>query len=167
MSALSSLLRHPATALVARLLLGGFLIYASSHKIVDPPDFSLAIENYKFFPEQWINLLAIYVPWVELFTGVGLILGVGQRGGSILTMGLMLGFIGLLGYNLARGCPTICGCFETYSVTVDREMSDVQKFTEMRQEIALDVGLLVLAVYVFASSWRRPSWLSRRPVAAS
>jgi uncharacterized membrane protein YphA (DoxX/SURF4 family) len=160
MSALASFLGHAATALVARLVLGGFLIYASSHKILDPPDFSLAIENYKFFPEQWINLLAIYVPWVELFTGVGLIVGLGRRGGSILAAVLMLSFIALLAYNLARGCPTICGCFGTHAA--GEKLSDVEKYSAMRREIVLDVGLLALAVYVFIFSWR-----SRAPASAA
>ncbi len=92
------------------------------------------------------------MPWVEAFTGLGLILGVGRRGGALLAALLVITFIVLLSYNLARGCPTICGCFDTHAS--GQSLTDAEKFTKMRWEIARDVGFLLLAAHVFFLSWR-------------
>lgn len=147
---------HPWIVLIVSIGLGGSLLYASYHKIVDPPDFAHIIFNYKLFPSQTINLLAIYMPWVEVFAGLALITGLGRRGAAFLSGVLFLAFIVALSYNLSRGCPTVCGCFDTYAAK--KALTASEKFAEMRQEILLDVGLLLLSTYVFIASFvnRKP-----------
>lgn len=145
-----SALFHPVAAWVVRVALGGILIYASWHKIADPPDFAKIIFNYKLLPEALINPAAIYLPWVEAIAGAALIVGIGRRGAGLLAGLLFAAFIAALSYNLARECPTICGCFSTFAE--NQQMTDAEKFSEMRQEIAVDAGCLLLAVHVLVAS---------------
>ncbi len=57
---------HPKLQLLVRIVLGGILVYASWHKIADPPDFAKIIYNYRLFPESSIHMLAVFVPWICL-----------------------------------------------------------------------------------------------------
>jgi uncharacterized membrane protein YphA (DoxX/SURF4 family) len=147
-----SCLFHPWLAIRIQLVLGGLLVIASWHKIADPPDFAKIVYNYRLLPAAMINITAIYMPWLELFTGAALFLGIWRRGASFIAGMLMLAFIAALSYNLARGCPTICGCFDTHAAS--QSLTDAEKFTKMRREIGLDVGLLLLAAHVFIASFR-------------
>ncbi|MEM7232022.1 MAG: MauE/DoxX family redox-associated membrane protein [Planctomycetota bacterium] len=144
------ILFNPAVRIIVRLALGGILVYASWHKITDPPDFAKIIFNYKMFPASTINLLAIYVPWIELIAGFAIISGIGSRGASFLAGGMFIFFICALSYNLSRECPTICGCFSTFED--GKSLTPEQKFDEMRKEIWIDVGCLLLAAHVFFGS---------------
>jgi uncharacterized membrane protein YphA (DoxX/SURF4 family) len=141
---------HPWLLIRAQLVLAGVLLVASWHKISDPPDFAKVIFNYHVFPGEAVNLIAIYAPWLEVAIGLALFTGLGRRGGAALAGLLMLTFVGLLTYNLARGCPTICGCFETFEA--GKSLTDAEKFSKMRKEIVLDAGLFVLAAYVLVGS---------------
>jgi uncharacterized membrane protein YphA (DoxX/SURF4 family) len=148
---MTDLLRSRWLTLVTALVLGGFFIYAAlSHKITDPPDFAKAVLNYKLVPWQAVNLIAIFLPWVELIGGIAVVSGLGRRGGALTLLFLCAVFIAALSYNLYRGHPTICGCFNTYEEGL--KWTDEVKFQKMRTEILLDAGLLILAVQVLYSS---------------
>ena len=75
---------HPKVQLLVRVVLGGILVYASWHKIADPPDFAKIIYNYRLFPESSIHMLAVFVPWIELVAGLALISGIWLRGGALM-----------------------------------------------------------------------------------
>ena len=60
---------------IFRWVLGVIFIYASIDKIVYPSAFSDAINNFRLFPGVLIDLLAIWLPWLELLAGLFLILG--------------------------------------------------------------------------------------------
>jgi uncharacterized membrane protein YphA (DoxX/SURF4 family) len=109
------LLTHPLTAFVLRIVLGCVFIYASLDKIRHPDLFSEAVYNYQLLPEVAINLWAIWLPWLELLSGVLLILGLWVQGSVLVISGLLLVFLGALGINLARGLDIHCGCFTTQS----------------------------------------------------
>ena len=139
---------HPWLALPVRVALGGLLLWASWHKIADPPEFANIVYNYKLFPAQAINLIAIYMPWLEVFTGLALISGLGRRAASLLTAALMAAFIAAISYNLSRDCPIVCGCFSS----AGSELSDTEKFAAMRLDIWRDAGMLLMALHVFVAS---------------
>jgi len=94
-----------------RLCLGLAFIWASWHKMLAPDQFALILYGYGIFPADSINLLAIYVPFVELAAGVCLISGVYKRSALILINAMLLGFILIIGFNLIRGHQFDCGCF--------------------------------------------------------
>ena len=62
--------------LAVRWILGVIFVYASYNKILAPAAFAKIIYGYDLFPAVFINLIAIIVPFLELFAGLALIIGV-------------------------------------------------------------------------------------------
>ncbi len=146
-STTKSKLFHPLLVTLVCMGLGVTLVWASYHKVTDPPDFAKIIYNYKMFPPSLIHVLAILFPWFELVAGVALIIGIGRRGGALISIVFFTTFIIALSYNLARECPTICGCFSTHEA--GQSLTVEEKFWEMKKEIMLDIGLVALSVYAY------------------
>ena len=97
--------------LAARWILGLTFIYASFHKIISPADFAKIVYGYSLFPEIFINLIAITLPFLELIAGLALIIGIYPRSAAVIINGLLLAFIAVLAINLVRGHEFDCGCF--------------------------------------------------------
>ncbi len=112
---LGNWLTHPTIALAARVILGCIFIFASLDKISHPDLFAEAVYNYQLLPDKAVNLLAIWLPWLELFAGGLLVLGLWVRGSVLVLTGLLVVFLGALGISLARGLEIHCGCFTTQS----------------------------------------------------
>lgn len=133
-----------AAALAGRLILGAVFVYAAATKIKDPPGFAHEIYNYRLLPGTAINLLALWLPWIEIVIGTALILGLWRRASAGVLGLLLIVFIGALSWNLARGRPVECGCFGGSAVVrTEREL-----LADMRLAIARDVVLLGLAAYL-------------------
>jgi len=94
-----------------RLLIGGLFIYASFYKIFHPLDFALSVRNYGILPPGWSNMVALTLPWVEMITGVFLIIGVETKPSALLTTGLLGIFLGAVIYAFSIGLDIDCGCF--------------------------------------------------------
>jgi len=94
-----------------RLVLGGTFILAAIPKILDPKGFALDITHYDFFPKYVVNLIAITLPWIELFIAFSIIFAVAQKGGVLLLNLLLITFLVLLGQAWIRGLDIDCGCF--------------------------------------------------------
>jgi hypothetical protein len=99
--------------LAARWILGITFIYASFHKIIAPADFAKILYGYDLFPGVLINLITVVLPFVELFSGLALILGIYPRSAALIVNGMLLGFIIALSINLVRGHEFDCGCFSS------------------------------------------------------
>jgi uncharacterized membrane protein YphA (DoxX/SURF4 family) len=134
-------LTHPNAALVARVMLGCIFIYASLYKIRHPDLFAKAVYNFQLTPEVAVNLVAIWMPWLELFGGALLVFGLWVRGSVLLLNGLLVLFLGALGISLARGLDIHCGCFGAQS---GHSMSVV---TLLRDSVFLLLGLYVFWLY--------------------
>ena len=98
---------HRALALV----LGGIFLYAAGSKLPDPRPLVTIIWGYRILPPGPINLMAIYMPWVELLVGIGLVTGYKRRAAALLGSGLLAMFIIALAINAVRGVNVACGCF--------------------------------------------------------
>jgi len=99
--------------LLARLAVGGVFIYAGLLKALAPAEeFGYAIESYKVLNSQFSLWAAYLTPWIELWTGLLLVLGVFTRLNSLFTGAMLLFFEAMLGQAWLRGLPiTSCGCF--------------------------------------------------------
>ena len=97
--------------ILCRLVLGGVFIYASLDKIANPAEFAKAIGNYHVLPFGLENLLALFLPWLELLTGILLIVGIMVDGATILIISMNIVFIFAISQALARGISIECGCF--------------------------------------------------------
>jgi uncharacterized membrane protein YphA (DoxX/SURF4 family) len=99
--------------LACRVVLAGVFIYASLHKISDPAAFAQNIQNYHMMPLWSTNLLALYLPWLELLAGVFLLVGFWIRASAAALAGLSGLFIVGLTQAVLRGIELHCGCFSS------------------------------------------------------
>ena len=132
--------------LISRLILGAVFIYASLDKIMNPDDFAKAIGNYHVLPFGLENLLALVLPWVELLTGLCLIIGVMVDGATVLIILMNIVFIFAISQALARGISIECGCF-----SVSSEGGENIGL----QTIIRDIGYLLLAYIVYYRQERK------------
>ncbi len=103
--------RRPVLEAVLRWLLGLAFVYSSLHKIADPAQFARVVFGYGLFPQPLIHPIAVVVPFVELFAGAALLLGIWPRSAALIVETLLALFIAFLSINLARGLSFDCGCF--------------------------------------------------------
>jgi hypothetical protein len=93
--------------------LGGVFLYAASSKIADPRPLITIIWGYRLLPNGPINMIAIFMPWMELLIGLAMVTGVKRRAGALWAWALLTGFIGALAINAIRGLDVACGCFSS------------------------------------------------------
>ena len=135
-----------AAVWLSRLASGGVFIYASVHKILYPALFARDIYNYQLLPDAWINPLAIYLPWLELFCGLALISVRPLRGGAALLIGGMLvAFIAAIISAMARGLDIHCGCFTS---TGTHALGWLNLALEMSKKILSGLAMRVLTYRV-------------------
>ncbi len=103
--------RHPLLSSIFRFILGAIFIYAGVQKVLVPADFSQSIQNYMISPEALTNLVAILLPWLEIYCGIFLLAGIFIRASAILISLMNLIFIIALFSALIRGLDINCGCF--------------------------------------------------------
>jgi uncharacterized membrane protein YphA (DoxX/SURF4 family) len=108
---LNKLFTQKYFAPLVRIVLGAIFIYASMDKIANMPDFAKVILNYRILPVQLVNLLAIFLPWLEFVLGVFLIIGKFERASLLVYSAMMVVFIIALSQALIRGLDISCGCF--------------------------------------------------------
>lgn len=113
MRPIATLIKSDITALLFRLIVGVVFIYASIYKIAEPELFAKSISYYKAMPIELVNIMAIIMPWLELFTGTMLILGVFSRSNSFLIAVMLAIFIVAITQALMRGIDISCGCFRS------------------------------------------------------
>ena len=103
--------KHPFLSRSFRVILGAVFIFAGVEKIFAPADFAQAIRNYMILPLSVTNLVAIVLPWLELFCGFFLLAGLFIRASALLITILNLVFIFALLSVMVRGLDISCGCF--------------------------------------------------------
>lgn len=138
--------------LVARWILGITFIYASYHKIISPGDSAKIIYGYDLLPDVLINLIAIILPFVELFSGLALILGIYPVSAVLIVNGMLLTFIIALSINLVRGHEFDCGCFS---------FGKTGYSSSMLQVLVRDIMYFFLGLQVFFYN-RRRKWCIRQ-----
>jgi uncharacterized membrane protein YphA (DoxX/SURF4 family) len=106
------LIHNDYLTMLSRLLIGGMLIYASYYKLIEPASFAKSIWYYHLVPGTLINLMALILPWLELFCGLGLILGIFYNGSRIWAALMVTVFVFALLSTIYRGIDIDCGCFK-------------------------------------------------------
>ena len=146
-------LDNPWTELVARWILGSTFLFAAFHKIMAPENFAKAIYSYGLFPEISVNLIAIILPFLELFSGLALIFGVYYRAGVDILCGLLIFFTVALSINLIRGHQFDCGCFYT---------SGPSSISDIVYLLIRDILYLVAGAYLFVFKGHRRCCIQKK-----
>jgi putative oxidoreductase len=96
---------------IVDVIVGGIFIYAGAIKVLDPVQFANDIDNYKILTWTIGAGLAFYLPWLEMFCGLALILRRLYLGGLSILTGLVAVFLGATIAAKVRGLDITCGCF--------------------------------------------------------
>jgi putative oxidoreductase len=142
---------HTFIALAARLYLGSLFVLACWHKILDPHAFAVDIATYQMLPLALVNPLAIVLPWVELFAGGMLLVGLRTRAASLLVAAMLAMFTVAISFAVAKGLDLACGCFASQGAAED---------PISWRTIVRDGAWLLLAFYVLRFD-RRPLGIDR------
>jgi uncharacterized membrane protein YphA (DoxX/SURF4 family) len=86
-------------------------IYASLHKIQGPANFADTIASFEVLPHWSVNSVAVILPWIELWGGVCLLVGIFVRSNALLLGMLLIAFSMATLLNVLRGSNIDCGCF--------------------------------------------------------
>lgn len=127
--------------LLARLIIGGALLYAGVAKVGRPEASALAVQAYQVFPYEVGQYLGYALPMVEIIIGALLILGLFTRVAAVAGGLLMAAFIVLIISAWSRGLTIDCGCFGGGGEIAPEE-------TQYPRRIAEDVGLLLCALWL-------------------
>lgn len=136
-----------------RLALAGVFIGAALTKIADPAAFHAAILTYRALPEPLVPALALWLPWVELCTGIALLWPRHRRAALWLVAAMNVVFLAALGQAAWRGLDIVCGCFG--------RPADVRGAGYLKY-LARDLALLVAAVWLLRRE-RPPSSAAGKP----
>lgn len=112
-SFLKRLISSEYVALVLRIYVGYFFIYASLSKIPYPAQFAEATANYRLIPYLFLNLGAVILPWLEFVCGLFLIIGFMSRASAVLIGLMLIAFNVMVLVNMYWGAPISCGCYDT------------------------------------------------------
>lgn len=130
--------------IIIRFFLGFVFIYAAIAKISEPDQFAIAIFNYQLFPDFSINFLAVFVPWLEIVCGFGLLFGVYIKENSMIYLSLMTMFTIAIIISILRGLDIECGCFGSE----DSSKVGIVKIGE-------NIVLIFLSIFVLFTSLKK------------
>ena len=137
---------RPLFIWLARLAVGGLFLAACLAKIRDPEAFALAVNRYRILPGEFVNLVAVFLPWLELTSGLALVAGSRRwrAAGAFFITGMLAVFTAAISLNLLRGIESSCGCFTTRA---DAAVSD-------QWNLLRNASLIALSLSIFCEAFR-------------
>ena len=80
-------------ALLVRLVLGAVFVYMGMNKVLHPVEFLKLVKQYELVTSPpWLNVIAVVLPWFEVFCGLLLLLGVAVHAVSLNLLLLLIPF---------------------------------------------------------------------------
>jgi len=140
--------------LLARLILGGALIWAGAAKVTRPALSALAVRAYKILPYDFAGYVGYALPVLEILVGLLLVVGLFIRVSAVVGGVLMLAFIFGISWAWAHGYSIDCGCFGGGGTIAASQ-------TQYPQEILRDIGFAACAGWLVVRP-RTPYSLDQR-----
>jgi uncharacterized membrane protein YphA (DoxX/SURF4 family) len=129
---------------LARLIVGIVWIVAGAIKLPHPESSVTAIRAYQLLPLSTTNTVGHVLPMLEVVVGGCLVLGLLTRPVGAVSALMQIAFIVGIASVWSRGIAISCGCFGNGG-------PDPDAFSKYPWEIARDVGLLLLSLWLV---WR-------------
>ena len=131
---------------VLRIGLGIMFLWSALFKIRQPYDFLHAVYAYEIVGRQMGVLVAVVLPWVELFIGIALISGLFATGAMLVCAGMGALFTFVIGWALYYDLGISCGCFSAAG------QGQVGYLAIIRAIVIMVVGLILYVIMVRRST---------------
>ena len=128
------------------VLLGLVFLAAGTGKALGQSEFTHALEG-SFFAPVMANIIARYLPWLEISLGVLLVMGIFPKITSALSIGLISGFIVSNSWLLMNGAQTAITCEYCFGIW-EKFLGSLSPV----QALFVDVALLGLALVVLTQA---------------
>lgn len=102
---------------LASLAFGVLFLWSGVLKIKDPISFAEAIRNFRIVGDPIAPALAHFLPWLEVFAGLAVMIDRTREGAAALLTLLLLGFTLGIAIAWSRGLEIACGCFGSEELT--------------------------------------------------
>jgi uncharacterized membrane protein YphA (DoxX/SURF4 family) len=96
---------------ILHLLFGGVFVYAGIMKAWKPMVFLDDVRSFALLPDPYAAMLSMFLPWLEIFAGLAVIVGVLRKAGLVVLNLSLLMFLGAIVIAWMRGTDIRCGCF--------------------------------------------------------
>jgi uncharacterized membrane protein YphA (DoxX/SURF4 family) len=96
---------------ILHLLFGGVFVYAGIMKAWNPMVFLDDVRSFALLPDPYAAMLSMFLPWLEIFAGLAVIVGVLRKAGLVVLNLSLLMFLGAIVIAWMRGTDIRCGCF--------------------------------------------------------
>lgn len=103
---------------ICATIVGLAFVAAGISKAVTVTDFAGAIASYEMVDDRITPALAVYLPWLEIYTGLVLPLPAWRRTAGAVAAVLLLAFSVVLAVAWSQGRSGECGCGGVVSMTV-------------------------------------------------
>jgi uncharacterized membrane protein YphA (DoxX/SURF4 family) len=123
--------------LVARIAIGGLLVYAGALKIGHAAELASAISGFALLPPAIVGPLALALPYVELLIGFYLIAGLFVRVAAIVACVQFVLYAAAIASAVLRHIPASCGCFGPHDTA-----------TADWPHVAFDLALAVASAFI-------------------
>jgi len=161
---INSFRESPYLTTTFRFILGAVFLYASYDKILDPGSFAIVVQNYQLIPMSLSNLVAIFLPWCELYCALFLLLGWWHKPAALLVSLMNFIFITALSLAYLRGLDIECGCFGTgSSVSIQRIVEDIILLALSLHIFSHPKSILAIE-NIFSKEQHSSSQITQRPV---
>ena len=131
--------------LLARLVLGGVILWAGLSKVTALETSAEAVRAYQLFSYDVAGVIGYVLPVVEVVLGALIVLGLFTRVSAAIGAALMLVFVAGIASAWARGLSIDCGCFGGGGA-----LEPADATAKYPWEIARDLGLALCGAYLVA-----------------
>lgn len=94
-----------------RLFLAGLFLHSGWIKLLDPAGFAQSVANYRMLPAALVTPMAVFLPWLEIWSALALLIHpLLRRAGRGWIFFMLVVFTLAKITALARGLDISCGC---------------------------------------------------------